>query len=268
MIEFRPKLWTSLSAAAMLAACGSGPDAPTSTTAPPQASAHAVHDQAGEAAIGETGGEAAGEQGEGGAAAAGLGPVEQQALAVAQMRGHLKVAQALAATGQSVSSSPHFGHPLYEVYAQHRELFGAAALDAAPFEALNQKAAAGAAKGELEPLYAKAEAAIAALAPRGPVDQAAVLKALLEIAGHEYGVGVEGGKVVNPVEYQDAYGFTLVAAELAQELPGDAAARMEIAKEAAALAALFPGPLPPANPAAPGALLAQISRIELAAAGL
>lgn len=269
MIEFRPKLWTSLTAAALLAACGQGGEAGESA-------AQAQHGEAGESAAGETGGEsggeqggeAGGEQGESGAAAAGLGPAEQQAFAVAQMRGHFRVAKALAEAGQAEASSPHFGHPLYEVYEANRAVFGSAQLNPAPFEKLNQQAAAKASTATLQPLFVEAEGAIAALAPQGEINQAAVLKALLKLASLEYREGVAQGAVVDPVEYQDAYGFSLVALDLAKALPGSAPAKAEVVKEAEALVALFPSAAPPAAPAAPGAVLAQVSRIELALAGL
>jgi len=270
MIEFRPKLWTSLTVAAMAAACGQGEAGEAG--AGQVSSQAAQHGEAGEAARGETGGEsggeAGGEQGEGAAAMASLGPAERQALAVAQMRGHFHVARALADAGETAASSPHFGHPLYEVFEGNRDAFGPAQLDAAPFEALNREAAAGADAAKLQPLYASAEKAIDALAPAGPVDQAAVLKSLLALIAVEYGEAVSGGAVVNAVEYQDSYGFARVALDLAKALPGAASAKAEVQRETEALAALLPSPLPPAAPAATGAVLAQISRIELALASL
>lgn len=261
MLEFRPKLWTALGAAVLLAGCNPGGEVGEASHAGAQ------HGEAGEAAAGETGGEGGGEQGEGGAAAAGLAPAEQQAFAVAQMRGHFAVAKLLAAAGAAQAASPHFGHPLYEVFEANQSLFAGKALDPAPFEALNAAAAAGDGAAALTPRYAAAEAAIATLAPAA-YDRAAVAKALMALINAEYGEAVAAGKVVNAVEYQDAYSFALTLQELLGGLDGKAAAKAEALAEAEKLVALLPGPLPPETPPAPGAVLAQTSRIELALAGL
>jgi hypothetical protein len=184
------------------------------------------------------------------------------------MRGHFHVARALAEAGDAKAASPHFGHPLYEVFQGQNAAFAGAVLDPKPFETLNQAAAAGQAAAALAAHYAAAEAAITALEPQGPLDRAAVVKALLALAHAEYAEGVQNGAVVNAVEYQDAFGFAQTAAELIGRLEGAADARAEAQAEAKRLAEMVPGPLPPKNPAPAAAVLAQISRIELALAGL
>ena len=71
---------------------------------------------------------------------------------------------------------------------------------------------------------------------------------LLETTLEEYEVGVKDGVVTDPGEYQDAYGFTVVALEMAKRLDVPAAAALVIALEA--LNQLWPegGPLASSTP--------------------
>lgn len=262
MMEFRAKLWSAIGAAALLstsALVGCGPG------------------EQGEAAVspapgGGEAGESGAEHGAGptGTATAGLGKLEQQAFAVALMRAHLLAAQALVREGEVQAAAPHFAHPIYEVFDAHREVFAAvrATPPQAPFDALNAAAAAGRDVGQIAPLYKPAEDAVRSLQPTGPYDQIAVIRALLKTMHAEYGEGVQGGAVVNAIEYQDAYGMAYMAGMLLETLEGPASAKEEAQREAAALAALFASAKPPAAPAAAGALLAQSSRLELALSGL
>jgi len=71
------------------------------------------------------------------------------------------------------------------------------------------------------------------------------MKSLLDVAANDYAAGVEGGTVVLPQEYRDAWGFVETVRARAQELAGDAdvttaAAGNEILAQLAPLAPLFP----------------------------
>lgn len=261
MIEFRAKLWSALGAAALastgaLMGCGPGEkgEAPASV-----------------AASGGEAGESGSEHG-GGAdpAFAGLPMPEQQALAIALMRAHLLVAKTLVQEGDVQGAAPHFAHPIYEVFETHRQLFAnvRATPPQAPFDALNAAAAAGRDAAQIAPLYPPADDAIRALQPKEAYDQLAVIRALLMQMRAEYGEGVRDGAVVNAIEYQDAFGMAHLINEMLKDYASPGQDLTEARKEAAALAALLPSAKPPAAPAAPGAVLAQSSRLELALSGL
>lgn len=264
MITFRAKLWSAAGAAALLSAgglVGCGPQAKKA-----EAPVAAAASGGGEA------GESGAEHGAGAAnpAFAGLGKIEQQALCVALMRAHLLVGQALVKEGDIQGAAPHFAHPIYEVFETHREVFASvrATPPQAPFDALNAAAAAGRDAAQITPLYQPAEDALRELQPKVDYDHIAVIRALLVQMRAEYGEGVQGNAVVNPIEYQDAYGMAQLLIQLVGELRVAQASKAEAEKEAAALAALFTSAKPPPVPAGPGALLAQSSRLELALSGL
>ena len=65
----------------------------------------------------------------------------------------------------------------------------------------------------------------------------------------EYAIGVKGGLVTDPGEYQDAYGFTVVALKMSKRLSSDEAQGVTLALDA--LLALWPkgGPLAESKPA-------------------
>ncbi len=264
MITFRARLWSAAGAAALLSAGALVGCGPSEKGEAPVAAAAVT----GGGESGESGSEHGG--GAGDAAFAGLGPLEQQALAVALMRAHLSVAQALVKEGEVQAAAPHFAHPIYEVFEAHREVFAAvrATPPQAPFDALNAAAAAGRDAPQIAPLYKPAEDAVRALQPSGAYDHSAVIRALLVHMRVEYAEGVQGGVVSNAIEYQDAFGMAQLVVQLVGELAVPASSKAEAQTEAAALAALFVSAKPPAAPAAPGAVLAQSSRLELALSGL
>lgn len=262
MIEFRAKLWSALGAVALassgaLMGCGPGEKGEV------PASSVAGGGEAGESGA-EHGGGAADQ------AFAGLPMPAQQALAVALMRAHLLVAKTLVQEGDVQSAAPHFAHPIYEVFETHRQLFTSvrATPPQAPFDALNAAAAAGRDVAQIAPLYPPADDAIRALQPKENYDQFAVIRALLVQMRAEYGEGVRDGAVVNAIEYQDAFGMAHLISELLKDAAMPGQDLTEVQREATALAAMLPSAKPPAAPAAPGAVLAQSSRLELALAGL
>jgi hypothetical protein len=135
---------------------------------------------------------------------------------LALMQGHLLVGTALYAQGAQDAAAVHMKHPKHELYAglvealEERKVAGFAdELEALAVAVEQRKPAA-----DVDAAHAKVDAAIDKALAAGKVDPETVLKAVVQIvrtAADEYGEGVSGGKVVNPKEYQDAYGFVQVA---------------------------------------------------------
>jgi hypothetical protein len=92
---------------------------------------------------------------------------------------------------------------------------------------------------------------------------------LVRTAGEEYEEGVEGGRVVNPHEYQDALGFVRTAEEAVARLKQRGAGHPElfakVERELEALDAALPGVVPPEQVSADASLFhGAAARIEIA----
>lgn len=267
-------------AAAQTGLALSAPPGPPTETATPLASSgrlvvaqHAGHPQGG------------GEAGEGGEAGglAGLPPALAFAARIALLRGHLLVGDELVGQQQWNAALPHFLHPTEEIYGDIKDQL--ADYKVPPFDASLAALAAvvKARKGgsdyakALEPVNDALAAADAGMKAKqddwpGFVLEAAV-EALKSAAG-EYQNAIVGGRIAKPVEYQDARGFIWQADRMIEGVaPGlqkkDAAALGQIRAGLAELKKAFPSPLPPRTPVKDaGAVLADVSRIELAAGKL
>jgi hypothetical protein len=178
---------------------------------------------------------------------------------------------------------PHFLHPGEEIYADIREQL--TQYQVPPFEnALKTLAGAVKAKnGGAD--YAKAfksvndalAAADAGMKAKQADWAAFVVGAAVETvktAAGEYQQAIVGGRIAKPVEYQDARGFIFHAERLIESVASDlekkdAAALRAVRAGFAELKKAFPAPMPPRAPVKEhGALLADVSRIELAAGRL
>ena len=143
---------------------------------------------------------------------------------LAQMQGHLLVAQELIQQGNFSAAEAHVGHPVDELYGAVAPLLRARRVP--PFlpslEALRQQVrlnptapatrqkllAAQRAIGQAE------QAAVPAAVRNQPATQRAVVRALTAAASDEYAAAVAEGRVVETIEYQDARGFLLEAQRL------------------------------------------------------
>jgi hypothetical protein len=249
------------------------------STAPAPAIVVAQHRHGGEGGEGE-GGE--GEGGEGGAAAS-LPPDLGFAFMIAQMRGHLTIAEELLEAGNRGAALAHFQHPAQEVYGKLRPKLKEYGV--APFEATlkllvatvrekKDEAALAAARKAVDDALTAAEDA----ARKKQADRAAfVAETAFELIKHsaeEYEEAVRKGRIVNPVEYQDGRGFAWhgermiesVAADLEKK---DAAALAKVRAGLAELKKTWPSPVPPKTPARDySAVLGDVARIELAIGSL
>ena len=137
------------------------------------------------------------------------------------MRGHLLVGHALYAIGAQDMARTHSKHPADELYTGVAAEF--AARGAAPFAAQLEAHAEAVTSGtgaDVDASYAALLSAIAAT-EEAVKDASTSLKArvivlLLREAAEEYGIGIVDGQLENVHEYQDAYGFTQVALQLAR----------------------------------------------------
>lgn len=177
---------------------------------------------------------------------------------LAQMQGHLLVAQELLNQQLYSAAEPHVGHPVDELYGalepalQSRQIppFLATLEELRQQVRLNPQAPATALK------LAKAQQAIAAVAQALPGGGAAdsqavtaVVRQLAETAVDEYGAAVAGNQVVEAIEYQDARGFLLEAQRLLNQAvasqPVDAAGLGGKQRTITGMLQAFPTVIPP-----------------------
>ncbi|MBV7266415.1 hypothetical protein [Erythrobacter ani] len=178
------------------------------------------------------------------------------------MAGHVEAGIALYRAGEGAEGGPHLLHPVSESYAEEREGLDAIGFDPAPFEAVSQALDAGRPAQEIEPQLAKVEANLADMRAAAGGETGALIEYLMDLAVEEYGVGVTDGAVTDAGEYQDAWGFAVVARQLAQDLPTEQ--RSEVMPELDALIALWPenAPTLPDNPASSEAISNQAERVK------
>lgn len=238
MTSFRPKLWTSISAAVILSATGvaachqTGGEETTSAAEPAPA-------------VGE-GDEAGAKE-----AYAGIPAESKAALRLAHLRGFFLIAAAQ--TEGADYAAALAGQGMLEVYDPQVDAFKATGVD----EAVLRKAADTGAPADLGAALATLNAAI----DRVGGNDAAVATGLTSIASGLYS-GVVSDGAVDTVEYQHSLGAALSLKELADHSsdPAVVAARPDIEK----FVAMWPAAEAPETVTPTDEVAAQASRIELA----
>jgi hypothetical protein len=231
------------------------------------------------------GGEGEGGEGEGGegGAGAGLPPELAFAFGIAQMRGHLFIAEELLKAGNRGAALTHFQHPQQEVYGRLRGQFKQ--FGVAPFEAAlkllvttvrdrkDAESYTGARKA-VDDALAAAEAAVKPKQTSAAVFTLEAAIELIKLSAHEYDEAVKKGRIVNPVEYQDGRGFAATAERMIEDVAADlekkdAAAFAKLRAGIAELKKAWPTAVPPKTPVKDySALLSDVARIEPASGSL
>jgi hypothetical protein len=217
-----------------------------------------------------------GEGGEGGEAGAAKKGTMTNADLLAQIgliEGHLMASVTLLAEGHMDMAKTHVKHPGDEIYKTLEPEFKAR--NVAGF-AQELQALAGAVGKEasvtkqLDPLNQRIEDVRKAINASDADKLKAIVK-MLQTAAKEYAVGVKDGKIVDPHEYQDAWGFVRIArgyaAMLAKDKEQDVAqAASVIVAEIDNLATVFPSVMPEGvDMADPSVVYGAAARIEIAA---
>lgn len=167
-------------------------------------------------------------------------------LRLAFMSGHVEAGLALYKAGAPEMAAKHLLHPVSESYAEERAGLDALGFDPDLFEAVSEALEAGRTADEVAAQLAAADAHLAQIADQAGGDAGEIIAFLMDTVVDEYGEGVADGVVVNAGEYQDAFGFAVVALKRVDGLPGLQQAPVRTALEA--LLALWPeSPMPPAN---------------------
>jgi len=214
---------------------------------------------------------------------ADLPPPLRFAAHIALLRGHLLVGDELVRQQQWNAALPHFLHPTEEIYGAITDQL--AQYKVPPFDAA-LKALAGVVKAKkgggdyakalksVNGALAAADAAVKSTQDNWPGFMVEAAVEALKAAAGEYQQAIVGGKIAKPVEYQDARGFVLEAERMIESVSPDLEKKdpSSLAQVRAGFVQLkkaFPSSMPPRTPIKDaGAVLADVSRIELAAGKL
>ena len=152
-------------------------------------------------------------------------------------------------------------HPVSETNAAERKGLDELGFDAAIFESVSAALEAGKQAAEIEPQLDAAESNLSMLANAAGGDANDIIRYLMDMIVEEYSIAINDGKVTDPGEYQDAYGFAIVAKERAMSASPQSA---DLIAELDALIALWPvAPIPSDDPAPVAQVTAQTSRVAL-----
>lgn len=246
-------LGTTVAATALVACNAPEPSEPQA----PSATAPSQDDSTTMIGMGEMGESGEGEGGETGHSMDTL-PLPKR---LAFMTGHVEAGLALYRAGEPGMAARHLLHPVSETHAAEREGLDQLGFDGALFEEVSKALEADRPASEIEPQLRAAEENLAMVADRAGGDTAEIIRYLMDVVAEEYTIAITDGQVSDPGEYQDAYGFTVVAKDRALTLDTPPAGLIE---ELDALLALWPAsPIPPADPTPVGQVLAQASKVAL-----
>ncbi len=259
-MKLRMKTWAKLGlstalASGAVAACGQAPsDEGLSAEEPPVS----VSDSGEGGESGE--GEGEGEGGEAGHSMDML-PVEKR---VAFMSGHVEAGLALFRAGAPDQAAKHLLHPVSETHEAERAGIDALGFDQDIFIQVSEALEQGRPADEIEPQLAAAEANMALMQQNAGGDPVDVISYLMDTVFEEYRIGVTNGVITDAGEYQDAFGFTVVALEIASRIEDRNTDRL--VAELEALLAMWPttGPLAESTPTPVSELVAQTSRVHIA----
>jgi hypothetical protein len=192
-------------------------------------------------------------------------PVEKR---VAFMSGHVEAGLALYRAGAPDQAAQHLMHPVSETHASERAGIDALGFDAPIFETVSKALEAGKPASELEPQLKKAEENTALMQQKAGGSTKDIIEYLMGTVVDEYGVGVKAGKITDPGEYQDAFGFSVVALKMAKRIKDPKAAGL--VTELEALVATWPkgGPLADSTPTPVAEVNAQTAKVVKALAAL
>ncbi|MFN0114968.1 MAG: hypothetical protein ACKVPY_09855 [Paracoccaceae bacterium] len=226
---------------------------------------------------------AGGEGGEGGEGAAPeAGPGEGEAgeagflFALGQYEAQALIVAALATAGKGAVAQEHLaatGHADYEAFEAGFARHGIAAFADRADTFGNAVTKGGDAAAMTAAAESLADAIAVARAGAAPTDLAKAVELLVRDAGADFEAGVAAGKVTDPQEYRDAWGYVQAAVRIASDLsaapdPKAAAFGAAALRALEPLAAALPGADADAVSGGADIFYGAAARIELAAYSL
>lgn len=201
----------------------------------------------------------AGEGGEGGEAGHGMDmdmlPMPKR---LAFMAGHVEAGLSLYRAGEPEMAAVHLLHPVSETHAKERVGIDKLGFKGSLFEVVSKALDEGRPAAEIEPQLIAAEKNLTMVREKAGGNSVDIINFLMDTIIEEYTIGVTNGVVTDAGEYQDAWGFAVIAKKEAKDMP------KAVRDDIAALIALWPAsPIPPKNPTSVAEVTALISKIQL-----
>ncbi len=186
-------------------------------------------------------------------------PVEKR---VAFMSGHVEAGLALYRAGAPEQAAKHLLHPVSETHEAERAGLSALGFEQDLFIAVSDALDEGLPAAEIEPQLAAAEANMALMRANAGGDPAEIIDYLMDTVLEEYQIGVVDGKITDPGEYQDAYGFTVVALSIASDV--DSAGSEPLMASLEQLLKLWPdhGPLAASTPSPVSEISTHVAKVK------
>ncbi|HAN31409.1 MAG TPA: hypothetical protein DCQ06_07410, partial [Myxococcales bacterium] len=186
-------------------------------------------------------------------------PVDKR---VAFMSGHVATGLSLYRAGAPDQAAKHLLHPVSETHQAERKGIDALGVKAELFKSVSKALDAGKPASEIEPMLKAAEDNILLLQKNAGGKPLDIIEYLMETVDEEYSVGVKGGKITDPGEYQDAFGFATVALRMAKRIEGSDT--KALVADLTALVALWPkgGPLAASTPSPVAKVKAQTAKVR------
>lgn len=164
---------------------------------------------------------------------------------IAFMSGHVEVGLALYRAGKPDQAAQHLMHPVSEMHQAERAGIDALGFNPEVFKSVSKAMDDGKPASEIEPMLTEAEENITLLQKNAGGDLNEIILFLMETVVEEYSAGVSDGKIVEAGEYQDAYGFSMVALKISKRMEGDKSA--QLIKELIKLVDMWPEGAPLAD---------------------
>jgi hypothetical protein len=177
------------------------------------------------------------------------------------MSGHVEAGLALYRAGKPDQAAKHLLHPVSETHQAERAGIDALGFTPDVFKAVSKALDEGRPASEIEPMLIKAEENILLLQKNSGGDLNEIINFLMEKVAEEYKEGVKDGKIVEAGEYQDAFGFSVVALKMAKRIKSERSE--QLVQEAQKLVKMWPeiGPLASSKPFSEEELDKQIENI-------
>jgi hypothetical protein len=185
-------------------------------------------------------------------------PLEKR---IAFMSGHVEAGLALYRAGKPEQAAQHLLHPVSETHQAERAGIDSLGFKPDLFKSVSKALDAGRPASEIEPMLVEAEENITLLQKNSGGDVVELITFLMEKVDEEYNAGVSEGMIVEAGEYQDAFGFSIVALKMAKRMEGDKAA--SLIEEASKLVSMWPeiGPLADSKPTPAEEVVNQANKV-------
>ncbi len=140
-------------------------------------------------------------------------------LRLAFMSGHVEAGLELYRRDELTMAAPHLLHPVSETHSAERVGLKKLGFDDALFVVISAALDAGKSATAITPLLQQAQDNLAQVTERAGGDSIEIIEFLLHTLIEEYSIGVTDSVVTDIGEYQDAYGFHVVARHHTKSLP-------------------------------------------------